>query len=81
MFRIDGGTQRCVEPLAFIGHPIVITINQRAIEDLSVVDDAVFITVGGPFDDRRITTGGIERVGPIVPLAGAAQVEEGFAPS
>ena len=38
--------------VAVIRHGVAIGVRERAIKDLAVVDDAVAVAVGGPFDDR-----------------------------
>ena len=43
--------------LAAIGDVVAVVVRKRAVEALAVVDDAVVVAVGGPFDDGMLATG------------------------
>ena len=54
--------------LAAIRNVVAVEVRQRAIAALAVVDDAVVVAVGGPFDDRPSNIRGRILIAIVVPL-------------
>ena len=53
--------------LAAIGNVVEVRVREFASEDLAVVDDAVVVAVGGPFDDRASNMRGRILIAIVVP--------------